>query len=113
MSGEELGPLEVHEVVIGPNLYFKITRGGWPVAELHADRNDIYYVAVKRAYAALIAAAPELLEAAREAAKAFRRYEALREAKGTVEGAQKAGANAHRAKQLEAAISKALGKDEQ
>lgn len=60
--------------------------------------------------AALIASAPDLYEACRQAAQKFRQYEALHEAKGTVEGAQKAGANAAMAKLCEAALAKAEGR---
>jgi len=61
------------------------------------------------ANARLIAAAPDLLEACVEAAKTFRRYEALHLDKGTVDGAQKAAANASQAKSIEAIIARARG----
>jgi len=57
--------------------------------------------------AQLYAAAPDLYEALSEAAKAFRKYEQSHNAKGSVEGAQKAAANAYLAKLCEAALSKA------
>jgi hypothetical protein len=59
------------------------------------------------ANAALIAAAPDLYEALAEAAAKFRAYEQLHAAKGTVDGAQKAAANAAIAKRCEAALAKA------
>lgn len=57
--------------------------------------------------ARLYAAAPDMLEALKTAAKAFRQYEASHNAKGTVEGAQKAAANKYRAELCEAAITRA------
>lgn len=62
------------------------------------------------ANARLISAAPCLLKALKEAAKTFRSYEQQHLAKATVEGHQKAAANAYRAKQCEAAIAKAEGR---
>lgn len=71
----------------------------------HANVTD----AVRRANARLIAAAPELLASCREAAKTFRRYEAMHADRDSVAGAQNAAANASYAKSLESAIAKAVG----
>lgn len=49
----------------------------------------------------------DLYAACAGAAKTFRRYEAMHNEKGTVEGAQKAAANASFAKSLEDALAKA------
>lgn len=61
------------------------------------------------ANARLIAAAPELLEDLREAAKTLRRYQDLHIAKGTPESMGKASANAALAERFEATIAKATG----
>lgn len=66
----------------------------------------------QEANARLIAAAPDLLEACVEAAKTFRRYESLHLDKGTVDGAQKAAANASQAKSIEAIIARARGEQD-
>ncbi len=70
------------------------------------------YAPNTEANARLIAAAPDLLEACVEAAKTFRRYEVLHLDKGTVDGAQKAAANASQAKSLEATIARARGEQD-
>lgn len=61
------------------------------------------------ANAHLIAAAPDLLEVAQEAAAMFRYYERLHMEKGTVDGDAKARRNAEMAEKCEAAIAKATG----
>lgn len=65
----------------------------------------------REAYARLFASAPALLEALEEAARTFRQYEQLHLEKGTVDGAQKAAANAAKAKRMEAAIAAATGRE--
>lgn len=50
-----------------------------------------------------------LCTALKEAAKTFREYERLHAEKGTVEGTQKAAANAARAKRCEDALALAIG----
>lgn len=77
------------------------------IAVVEAVMRDGDRIAINTANARLIAAAPEMYEALKLAAEAFRGYERLHLEKGTVEGAQKAAANAHRAARCEAALSKA------
>lgn len=75
------------------------SRDGYEATRLGAER-----------VARLIAAAPDLLDALTEASKMFRRYQGLHEAKGTVDGAQKAATNKNMADSCDAAIALATGR---
>lgn len=103
------GPWEIEEESGSFSLVNRYHQGDdWCIAEVYGIGQGIP-IEVARANAALLLAAPALLQDLTEAAAQLRKYETLHRAKGTPDSLEKADVNAALAARFEATIAAAVG----